>query len=30
MAAAGEWVSMMRSAVGGDGSWSGDDVLGAH
>jgi hypothetical protein len=30
MAAAGEWVSMVSSEVDGDGSWSGDDVLGAH
>ena len=30
MAAAGEWVSMMRSEVDGVGSWSGDGVLGAH
>ena len=30
MAAAGEWVSMMSSEVDEDGSWSGDDGLGAH
>ena len=30
MAATGEWVAMMRSEVDGDGSWFGDDVLGAH
>ena len=30
MAAAGKWVAMMRSGVGGDGIWCGDDVLGTH